>query len=65
MLKHQLKKLREERKISQIELAKRIKISKFHLNRIENGKRGLNVKLAMSIAKELGVTIDDIFLNDN
>ena len=62
MVKHRVKQLREERGITQKDLAERIKISEFHMNRIENGKRGLNVKLAIQIAEELGVTIDDIFL---
>jgi transcriptional regulator with XRE-family HTH domain len=55
-------KLRTQKKISQKELAKRLKISIWHLNKMENHKKPVTMTMAMRIAEELGVTMNDIFL---
>lgn len=56
-----LKEIREEKGISQRELAKRINISAPRYNQYENNKRNLPPKIALLLAKELGVTLDDIY----
>ena len=56
---------REKKGLKQMELAERLGVSKFHMNRIENGERGLSSKLGALIASELGVSMDDIFLNND
>ncbi|WP_300259986.1 helix-turn-helix domain-containing protein [Clostridium sp.] len=56
-----LKEIREEKGISQRELAKRINISAPRYNQYENNKRSLPPKIALLLAKELNVTIDEIY----
>lgn len=50
--------LREYRDISQIELAKRIGISRQYLNQIEGKTRNGNVKVLKKISEELNVPLD-------
>lgn len=50
--------LREYRKISQVELAKRINVSRQYLNQIENKARNGNIKILKKISAELDVPID-------
>lgn len=64
-MSNNLKKLREERNISQTELAKLLGVSVSHLNKIENSsktQRNLTAPLAVKAAKILDVSLDDIFL---
>ena len=55
-------KFRNKRGLTQSQLAEKVGVSHFHINRIENGERGLTAKLGARMAKELGVSMDDIFL---
>ena len=52
-----IKKIRKERKISQIELAKKMKISQSYLSDIENGRKNLSINTIERIAEKLGVSI--------
>lgn len=52
---------RKEKNLTQTELAKRVGISQCTLSLYENGKRCPDVKVAKCIAKQLGISIDDIF----
>ena len=56
-----LKKIREEKGLSQIELANRIGISAPRYNQYEKNKRKLPPKIALLLAKELGITLEDIY----
>ncbi|QQQ87421.1 helix-turn-helix transcriptional regulator [Peptacetobacter hiranonis] len=56
-----IKKIRKKRGISQRELAKRIGISAPRYNQYENNKRSLPPKIALLIAKELNITLEDIY----
>lgn len=58
-----LKQLRKKQGYSQKDFAKMLKISPFHLNKIENGKKNLTTPLALRAAEILGVTLDEIFFN--
>lgn len=64
-MSNNLKKLREEKGMTQTELAKMLGISRFHLNKIENtskNSRNLTASLALKAAKILNVSLDEIFL---
>jgi transcriptional regulator with XRE-family HTH domain len=58
-----VKAARANKGISQAELADRLQISTSYLSRIENGKCGLSLKLAMRITKTLDCTLKDIIPN--
>ena len=51
-------------KMGQQELAKRLNISVWHLNKIENHKKPLTLTLAINIAEIFNVTLNDIFFED-
>ena len=53
-LREWLKKIREEKEFSQIEIAKKAQISYPHYNFIENGKRRPSPRVARRIADILG-----------
>lgn len=57
-----IKKLRESKEISQIDMAKMLKIPVSTYNVYENGNRRIPVTIAKGIAKILSVGVDDIFL---
>lgn len=62
---HRIKILRTERNLKQCELADLIrangqKISNSMICHIENGNKGLSIRVATAIAHALGVTLDDI-----
>ncbi len=54
--------IRNKKGITQTELAKRLNITVWHLNKIENHKKPLTTTLALRIAEELSVTFNEIFL---
>lgn len=55
-----IKKIRLEQKISQVELAYRCDFEKSNLNRIEAGRNNLTIKTLLKISKELGVSVQDL-----
>ena len=60
-----LNKIRELRKalgISQEELAKKCGVSRQTVNAIENNKYDPTLYLAFSLARELKVTVDELFV---
>lgn len=64
-MSNNLKQLREKQGYSQVEFAKMLGISKFHLNKIENNSstgRDLTARLALKAADILNVSLDQIFL---
>ena len=50
--------------MEQQELAKRLNISVWHLNKIENHKKPLTLTLAVNIAEIFNVTLNDIFFEE-
>lgn len=65
ILSNNLKQLRAQRGISQVNFAKMLGVSVYHLNKIENEsktRKNLTVRLALKAAEILEVTLDDIFL---
>lgn len=61
-MENQIKELREEKKISQGKLADMCHVSRQTINAIENNKYDPSLQLAFDIAKNLGVTVDTLFL---
>ncbi|WP_026883469.1 helix-turn-helix domain-containing protein [Clostridium akagii] len=56
-----IKEMREKQQISQIKLAKKLKIlNQSQICKIENGKRGVKVEELTDIAKALGIPITQI-----
>lgn len=60
-----MKFARIEKDISQIELAKRIGVTRQTIGMIEAGDYNPSLKLCIAICKELGKTLDDIFWEEN
>ena len=56
-----LKEIREEKEITQEDMAHSLKISKSHYCNLENGKRRLSYGLAKNISNILDVPLDGIF----
>ncbi|MBR2987292.1 MAG: helix-turn-helix transcriptional regulator [Clostridia bacterium] len=56
-----LKTRRTELKLSQAELARRVGVSRQTVNMIESGSYNPTLELCIRIAKELGVTLNDLF----
>ncbi|PFJ38537.1 transcriptional regulator [Bacillus thuringiensis] len=54
--------LRKEKKFSQDDLAKLCHVSRQTINAIENNKYDPTLELAFSLAKYLGVTVDQLFI---
>jgi putative transcriptional regulator len=54
---------RRRKGMTQQELADKVGVSRFHINKIENGKSKMSVGLALRIAKTLDVTLNDIFFD--
>jgi putative transcriptional regulator len=61
-LENNIKAKRDELGITQTELAKRLQISRHHMNKIERGEKNISIKLAARIANHLNCRISDIFL---
>lgn len=54
---------RKEKGISQEELAKRCGVSRQTINAIENDKYDPTLSLAFRLARELGLTVDELFMS--
>ncbi len=58
-----IKEKRKLLKISQADLAKKCNVTRQTINAIENNKYDPTLSLAFNLAKELGVTVDELFQN--
>jgi DNA-binding XRE family transcriptional regulator len=56
-----LKKLREERGLTQKKLAENLGISRFHISKIENGTNQPSLALLERIAAHFEVSVKDLF----
>ena len=61
MLTTTMKDWRKRRGITQIELAERVGCRRETIGKLEAGKYNPSLKLAMDIAKELDVSVYDLF----
>jgi len=55
-----IRKLREARNVSQVDLARRAKVTREHLNRLEAGRYDPSVGTLQRIAKALGVSVTEL-----
>ena len=58
---NRIRKIREKKKMSQSELAKRLKVDRSYINKIENNKNKPSIPLLERIAHELGCSVKDFF----
>jgi len=63
-MKNRLRVLRAERNWSQADLADRLDVSRQSVNAIETGKYDPSLPLAFKIARLFGLTIEEIFTDD-
>ena len=63
-MENKIKIKRKELGISQEELAKQCKVSRQTINAIENNKYDPTLSLAFSLARELGVTVGELFTGE-
>ena len=61
-MKNQIRDLRREQGLSQEELARRCGVSRQTINAIENDKYDPTLSLAFRLARELGLTVDELFM---
>lgn len=60
MVFKEIKKLLIDKDLSQAEIARRIRVSKSHVNNMLRGKRS-NARLQKAIAREMGCEVADLF----
>ena len=56
-----IKNNRKRLKITQKQLADRVGVSEHHLSMLENGRKNLSSVVVRKIAKELGISSDELF----
>lgn len=61
-MKNRIKNRRKELGLSQEELAKKCGVSRQTVNAIENNKYDPTLSLAFSLARELQLTVDKLFM---
>lgn len=61
-MKNIIRQLREERGITQEELANLLGVSRQAVNAVETGKFEPSIWLAYDIAKAFGLTVEEVFL---
>ncbi len=60
-MKNRLRSLRQQRELTQQQLANELSVSRQTINSIETEKYDPSLELAFSLARFLGVRIEDIF----
>jgi putative transcriptional regulator len=61
-MKNKLKELRQQRKVSQGDLAKALSVSRQTVNSIENGKFDPSLTLAIKLTRFFEISLDEIFI---
>jgi DNA-binding XRE family transcriptional regulator len=62
-MKNNIAKIREQRGLTQVQLAELVGVNKFHISNIERGKASPSVKLLIKIANVLNVSVDDLLMS--
>lgn len=65
ILQNNIKEFREKKNISQGKLAELCHVSRQTINAIENNKYDPSLQLAFDLAKNLHVTVDQLFLSSD
>ncbi|MEM2120613.1 MAG: helix-turn-helix transcriptional regulator [Archaeoglobaceae archaeon] len=60
-----LKQIREQKSLTQSQLAKLVGVHQTYISRIERKKRKPRIDIAIEIAKALGVTVEELFGTDD
>lgn len=63
-MKNRVEELRKERKLSQEEFAKAIKVSRQTVSSIETGKYNPSLELAFTISDFFQMSVEDIFIHE-
>lgn len=63
-MKNNLKKIRQDRSYTQVQLAKLAGISRPYLSELESGNSNPSTSLSLKLAKILSCTVEDIFLSE-
>ncbi|KOO42878.1 helix-turn-helix transcriptional regulator [Priestia koreensis] len=63
-MQNRIKEYREQKGISQGQLADLCSVSRQTINAIENNKYDPSLQLAFDLAESLGVKVDTLFLNE-
>jgi putative transcriptional regulator len=58
---NRIAKRREELQLTQKQLAEMLNLTREYLNKIENEKKQINVRLAIRIARALDTTVEHLF----
>jgi putative transcriptional regulator len=61
-MKNKLKELRQQRKVSQGDLANALSVSRQTVNSIENGKFDPSLTLAIKLTRFFEISLDEIFI---
>jgi len=61
---NRVKQYRAHQKIAHLALARAVGVSRQTINMIENDRYNPSLKLCINIAKELNVTLNDLFWED-
>jgi putative transcriptional regulator len=61
-MENKLKELRQQRKVSQGDLAKALSVSRQTVNSIENGKFDPSLTLAIKLTRFFEISLDEIFI---
>lgn len=61
MIKNRMKEFRARYNMKQEDLARKVGVRRETIGNLENGRYNPSLVLAWNIAKEFGVTIEDIF----
>lgn len=64
-MRSKLKRLREIANLTQEDMAAKLEMSVSGYNLIENGKRRMQLDVAKKISDIFGLTIEEIFFDDN
>lgn len=64
-MENRIKEYREKSGLSQGKLAEICNVSRQTINAIENNKYDPSLQLAFDIARNLGVTMEDLFISKN
>lgn len=60
-MRNEIRRLREERGLSQASLGSALKVSRQTVNSLETGRYDPSLPLAFTIARYFGLTIEEIF----
>lgn len=58
-----VQRLREQRSLSQGELADAVKVHQSHISKIERGKKLPSIEVLQGLANYFGVTVDELLAN--